>query len=48
MTVRRGSEMRGKEAANLACSELLVATQKAQHKRYGEEGGQGGSLVKRY
>ena len=50
MTARRDIEKRGKEAANLGGSELLVATQMAQHtehKRYGKEGQQRGSLVKR-
>ena len=42
----RSEHKRGK-AANLGCSELLVATQTAQHKRYGKEGLQGGPLVKR-
>ena len=46
MTARRDIEKRGK-AANLGGSELLVATQTAQHKRYGKEGRQGGPLVKR-
>ena len=46
MTARRDIEKRGR-AANLCGSELLVATQTAQQKRYGKEGLQGGPLVKR-